>query len=52
MFGREFFYDSHTPEKTKTLLGDAGFQIVHEEFLNPPTSGRDKGRFAVVACAV
>ena len=51
MFGREFFYDSHPPQTTMALLGDAGFRIVHSEFLNPPTSGRDKGRFAIVAGA-
>ncbi|MBX3628546.1 MAG: class I SAM-dependent methyltransferase [Nitrosomonas sp.] len=51
MFDREFFYDSHSPEVALQLLRDTGFELVHSEFLNLPTSGRDKGRFAMVARA-
>ncbi len=49
MFGREFFYDSHPPKKVLRLLEGAGFVPVVSEFMNPPTGGRDKGRYAVVA---
>jgi cyclopropane fatty-acyl-phospholipid synthase-like methyltransferase len=49
MFGQTFFYDSHSPEAAMALLGGSGFRITHSEFLNPPTTGRDKGRFAIVA---
>jgi cyclopropane fatty-acyl-phospholipid synthase-like methyltransferase len=52
MLGREFFYDSHPPDAARDLLVAAGFAIVHAEFLNPPTSGRDRGRLAIVAGAV
>ena len=51
MFERKFFYDSHPPEVAVALLRSARFEIVHTEFLNPPTAGRDKGRFAIVASA-
>ncbi len=51
MFGKPFFYDSHPPETTITVLQSARFEILHSEFLNLPTNGRDKGRFAIVACA-
>lgn len=49
MFDREFFYDSHSPEQLATLLRELGFEIVVNEFMNLPTSGRDKGRIAIVA---
>ncbi len=51
MFGHEFFYDSHPPEKALGFLREAGFEIAHSEFLELPTAGRDKGRFAIVAIA-
>ncbi len=51
MFGRDFSYDSHPPEAAINLLKSARFEILHSEFLNMPTSGRDKGRFAIVAHA-
>jgi SAM-dependent methyltransferase len=49
MFGETFFYDSHPPDTVLALLHELGFKTVIAEFMNPPTSGRDKGRFAVVA---
>jgi cyclopropane fatty-acyl-phospholipid synthase-like methyltransferase len=49
MFEREFFYDSYPPEELAALLGELGFEIVLNEFINLPTSGRDKGRIAIVA---
>jgi SAM-dependent methyltransferase len=49
MFGHTFFYDSHPPATLLTLLDAAGFKPIIHEFMNPPTSGRDKGRVAVVA---
>jgi hypothetical protein len=49
MFGQRFFYDSHPPERTLALLAAAGFEPVVSEFMNLPTAGRDKGRYAVVA---
>lgn len=49
MFDREFCYDSHPPETLLALLDAAGFEVVLHEFMNPPTTGRDKGRVAVVA---
>jgi cyclopropane fatty-acyl-phospholipid synthase-like methyltransferase len=49
MFGRTFFYDSHPPEVAVGLLEQVGFAVVHSEFLNPPTAGRDRGRVAIVA---
>jgi len=49
MFGQRFFYDSHPPEKVLALLARAGFEPMISEFMNLPTSGRDKGRHAVVA---
>lgn len=49
MFGRHFFYDSHPPERLERLLRELGWHIDAAEFLNPPTDGRDKGRYAVVA---
>jgi cyclopropane fatty-acyl-phospholipid synthase-like methyltransferase len=51
MFEEPFFYDSHPPASTRTLLVQAGFQIAHEEFLNHPDGGRDKGRITMLAQA-
>lgn len=51
MLGRTFFYDSHPPDAATALLVAAGFAVVHAEFLNLPTGGRDKGRYAIVAAA-
>lgn len=51
MFGRKFFYDSHTPDQTVHLLEASGFRIVHEDCLNRPDGARDKGRVAIVAAA-
>ena len=44
-----FFYDSHAPDETRSLLEQASFEVEIAEFLDLPTSGRDKGRFAIVA---
>ncbi len=49
MFGETFFYDSHPPERVLEILGVLGFEPLVAEFLDLPTSGRDKGRFAIVA---
>lgn len=49
MLDRQFFYDSHSPAVTASLLERAGFRILHQEFLNLPDGGRDKGRIAIVA---
>lgn len=49
MFGATFFYDSHPPETVLAILDRVGFRPVIAEFMNPPTEGRDKGRYAVVA---
>lgn len=49
MFGHSFFYDSHPPDAAMALLIELHFRIIHSEFLNPPTTGRDKGRVAIVA---
>lgn len=49
MFGETFFYDSHPPERVIEILDSLGFERLVAEFLNPPTSGRDKVRFAIVA---
>ncbi len=49
MFGEPFFYDSHPPEVALALLHAAGFEVETHEFLNAPTSGRDKGRVAILA---
>lgn len=49
MFGRRFFYDSHPPERTLAMLASQGFVPLVSEFMNPPSPGRDKGRYAVVA---
>ncbi|MBL8528996.1 MAG: class I SAM-dependent methyltransferase [Burkholderiales bacterium] len=49
MFGETFFYDSHSPDRVLVLLGELGFAPLVAEFMNAPTSGRDKGRYAIVA---
>jgi hypothetical protein len=49
MFGEEFFYDSHPPETALAILQQVGLEPVLAEFMNLPTSGRDKGRYAIVA---
>lgn len=49
MYGQSFFYDSHTPEAAVAILRALGAVIEHTEFINPPTSGRDKGRYGIVA---
>jgi SAM-dependent methyltransferase len=49
MFERTFFYDSHPPERLAALLRALGFELVVNEFMNLPTSERDKGRIAIVA---
>lgn len=51
MFAREFFYDSHPPQVVLELLRELGLEVTHREFLDLPTPGRDKGRFAIVARA-
>jgi SAM-dependent methyltransferase len=48
MFGREFFYDSHPPDRVRSILREIGFELLINEFMNEPTSGRDKGRIAIV----
>ncbi len=49
MFGEELFYDSHPPDAAVALVRDVGFEPILTEFMNLPTDGRDKGRFAIVA---
>lgn len=49
MFGQSFFYDSHPLDKVRGMLAAAGFEPVIAEFMNEPTAGRDKGRYAIVA---
>ncbi|WP_185730959.1 class I SAM-dependent methyltransferase [Burkholderia cepacia] len=52
MFGSLFFFDSFPPSTAVSFLELAGYKIIHTEFVDPPTEGRDKGRFAIVAEAV
>jgi SAM-dependent methyltransferase len=52
MFDHTFYYDSHPPAGMLALLEQEGFAVDHVEVLNVSTSGRDKGRIAVVARAV
>lgn len=52
MYGQTFSYDSLTPEQTVSLLQNLGAAIEHAEFINPPTTGRDKGRYGIVASVV
>jgi len=49
MFGQEFYYDSNTPEETEQCLLRLGCRLKVAEFMNVPTGGRDKGRYAIVA---
>jgi len=49
MYGHTFFYDSFTPEQTILILRNLGAFIEHTDFINPPTNGRDKGRYGIVA---
>lgn len=49
MYGHTFFYDSFTPEQTVLILRNLGTSIEHADFINPPTAGRDKGRYGIVA---
>ena len=49
MFGEEFFYDSHPPDRALGILDELGFEPLITEFMNPPVEGGDKGRYAVVA---
>ena len=49
MFGERFFYYSHPPEKAPSILSQLGFNPLVSEFMNEPTAGRDKGRYAIVA---
>ena len=49
MFGESFFYDSHAPDRELEILRNAGFEPLVADFIDPPTTGRDKGRYAVVA---
>lgn len=49
MFGETFFYDSFPPDKVLSMLAELGFKPLIAEFMNEPTSGRDKGRYAIVA---
>lgn len=49
MFGEKFFYDSHSPGVVEKLLDELGCRILLAEFMNVPTAGRDKGRYAIVA---
>ncbi len=49
MFGQVFFYDSNTPTETVHILQDLGCRVLIGEFMNLPTAGRDKGRYAIVA---
>jgi SAM-dependent methyltransferase len=49
MFGEEFFYDSYPPAKVLAAMHQLGFEPLVSEFMNKPKSGRDKGRYAIVA---
>jgi cyclopropane fatty-acyl-phospholipid synthase-like methyltransferase len=51
MLGQQFFYDSHPPDEALSVLRSERLEVLHSEFLNLPTAGRDKGRFAIVAYA-
>lgn len=48
MFGRAFFYDSHPPEQVADMLRGLACRILLGEFMNLPTDGREKGRYAFV----
>lgn len=49
MFGATFFYDSLPPNQVHGILDRLGFEYVVAQFINPPTAGRDKGRYGIVA---
>lgn len=49
MFGREFFYDSFAPPTVLAMLDEVNFVVLIGEYMNLPTGGRDKGRYAIVA---
>jgi 2-polyprenyl-3-methyl-5-hydroxy-6-metoxy-1,4-benzoquinol methylase len=49
MYGQPFFYDSHPPERVLEMLTRVGFTPMVAEFMNLPTPGSDKGRYAFVA---
>lgn len=49
MFGHEFFYDSYPPQHVCSIMRAIGYQLLIEEFMDVPTTGRDKGRYAIVA---
>jgi cyclopropane fatty-acyl-phospholipid synthase-like methyltransferase len=49
MFGKTFFYDSHPPDKVLAVLDHLGFTPLISEFMDLPITGRDKGRYAIVA---
>ena len=49
MFGENFFYDSLPPDETLAMLTRLGGTPLIAEFMNPPTGGRDKGRYAIIA---
>lgn len=49
MFGEPFFYDSHPPAVVLAMLAELEFAPLVAEFMNEPTGGRDKGRYAIVA---
>ena len=49
MFGERFFYDSFPPEQVLAMMSEIGYEVAVGEFLDRPTTGRDRGRFAIVA---
>jgi SAM-dependent methyltransferase len=49
MFGETFFYDSYPPDVVLAMVRQLGLTPVISEFINLPTAGRDKGRYAIVA---
>jgi 2-polyprenyl-3-methyl-5-hydroxy-6-metoxy-1,4-benzoquinol methylase len=48
MFGETFFYDSHAPETMAAILTGLDCRILVDEFMNKPTTGRNKGRCVFV----
>ena len=49
LFEHQFFYDSLPPDTLQSVLKEIGFHIELMEVIDPPTTGRDKGRIAIVA---
>lgn len=49
MFNRRFFFDSLEPDVLQSVLKEIGFHIERMDVIDPPTTGRDKGRIAIVA---